>query len=150
MNSHCSSKGLNDAKRLRKRYRAEKRFRIYGVCGIALALFFLVVLFVSITSVGWSTIGQTKIKLDINLPTLNLDYEYVVKKALFDLFPQVTSRNDRRLLLALLSTHAAYELEEAIDKQPERTAPSFELWVSASGTIDQINKGRGKPEIVQP
>jgi phosphate transport system permease protein len=50
---------------LKRRYRAERRFKIYGVVAIALSLAFLALLFVTIIGKGYSAFQQTEIKLDI-------------------------------------------------------------------------------------
>ena len=53
-------------KKLRKRHRAEQRFRMYGIAAILFAIAFLVFLFGSIFSKGWTAFLQTSIKLPID------------------------------------------------------------------------------------
>ena len=75
---------------LARRYRTEKRFRLYGLIAIAVSLIFLSLLFISIGAKGYSTLFQTFIKLDIffdpailrqdSLATAN--YQGLVKQSL--------------------------------------------------------------------
>ena len=50
---------------LKRRYRAERRFKLYGVTAIVLSLAFLALLFITIVGKGYSAFRQTEIKLDI-------------------------------------------------------------------------------------
>ena len=49
----------------RRRHAAERRFRFYGIAAILFALGFLVFLFASIVSQGWSAFLQTSIQLPV-------------------------------------------------------------------------------------
>ena len=51
---------------LKKRYRAEKRFRFFGLSSIILALSFLCVLLVNIFTNGLSAFSRTEILLNVN------------------------------------------------------------------------------------
>ena len=50
---------------MRRRRRAEVRFQLYGLAAIAIGLGFLVILFTSIISNGWTAFFQTSIELPI-------------------------------------------------------------------------------------
>src|SRR5271165_7178128 len=67
--------GSDAGTRLRARYRAERRFRLYGICSIAIALVFLAVLLGSIVLQGYSAFVQTRIALPIafNAETIDPD-----------------------------------------------------------------------------
>ena len=106
-------------KNLAKRYRAEKRFRVYGIASICFGLFCLLFLFTDIVSKGMrgffyhyvpmtvnldaDTLGIT----DINDPAqiLAADYATAVKKSVYDLFG-VTSRKDKRFARDLIAVEA--------------------------------------------
>ena len=141
-------------KLLKKRYRAEKRYRLYGVCAIALALFFLASLFFSIGSVGWTAISQTKIKLDFNLPLASSaangqvkDYSLAVKAAMRNLFPETQTRDEKKMLYGLLSSHAEYELAELLNGQAAREG-KVSLWLSADDRVDQLIKEKIQPQLM--
>ena len=137
------------ARRLKKRYRAEKRFRLYGLCAVLLALFFLASLFISIGSVGWTAISQTKIRLDLNLSLSSsssdqhaTDYTRSVKAALHSLFPEAQTRAEKKMLYALLSPHAGYEVSELVDSAAALKTTTISLWLSADDKVDQLIKGK--------
>ena len=52
---------------LKRRYAAERRFRLYGLASILLALAFMLLLFTGIFGKGWSAFQQTQINLAIDL-----------------------------------------------------------------------------------
>lgn len=58
---------------LAKRRRAEKRFRAYGLASIVLGLCFLLVLFTSIISNGYSAFIYTNVSLDVPLDAQLID-----------------------------------------------------------------------------
>src|SRR6185295_1024926 len=53
------------ARGLKARYRAEMRFKLYGLAAVSLGLLFLAVLFISIISKGWSAFRQTYVQLEV-------------------------------------------------------------------------------------
>lgn len=50
---------------LKKRYKAERRFRLYGILAIAGSLLFLTLLFASIIGKGYTAFQQTFVELDV-------------------------------------------------------------------------------------
>ncbi|MGK0229202.1 MAG: phosphate transport system permease protein, partial [Gammaproteobacteria bacterium] len=54
---------------LRKRYAAEKRFKLYGIVAIGASIGFLFILLFSIVSKGLPAFKQTYLKLDVSLTT---------------------------------------------------------------------------------
>ena len=83
---------------LKRRYRAERRFRIYGIVAISLSLAFLALLFVTITGNGYTAFLQTEIRLDVHFDPAQFEdeliadanYLAIVKAALRSLFPRNT------------------------------------------------------------
>src|SRR5690606_32793818 len=61
--------------RLRRRYAAERRFRLYGVLAIALAIGVLGILLVSIVSKGNTAFVQAEIGLDLTFDPEVIDPE---------------------------------------------------------------------------
>jgi len=72
-NSPARSKPNFSDVHLRKRYRAELRFKSYGIAAIAAALAMLAILLSSIVSTGLSAFFQTEIALDVQLDRSVLD-----------------------------------------------------------------------------
>src|SRR5579859_2636235 len=65
--------GSDAEKHLKARYRAEKRFRAYGLVSIAIALFFLAILLGSIVPRGASAFTQTFIQLPVTFDAELID-----------------------------------------------------------------------------
>jgi len=142
---------------LAKRYRKERRFRLFGLAAIVASLLFLVLLLGSIGAKGWTAFQQTHIRLDVffdpavldvkNLATAN--YANLVKEAVFVLFPQVEGRQDKRLLAKMVSGGAAFELQRMVVSNPELIGTTKSLWVIAKDEVDMFVKGyipRNVPE----
>jgi len=96
-------------RRLQRRYRAERRFRLYGIAAIASALLFLAVLLVTIVVHGASAFVETRLLLPISFDAATLDpdrahdkatlsgadYRALVNQGLVTLFPELA--DDRAL-----------------------------------------------------
>ncbi|WP_287371753.1 phosphate ABC transporter permease PstA [Prosthecochloris sp.] len=144
-------------RRLAQRYRKEKRFKLYGLFSIILSIVFLGVLLTSIVSNGYSAFFQTYIKLDVVLDTTMLDrenlrksnFQGIIKQSITKLYPEVRDRKSKRELYALFSSGAAFQLREAVLKDPELVGKTISLWVPADDDVDMLVKGhskRGLPE----
>jgi len=141
--------------RVRRRYRAEKRFRAYGIISIVLALSFLAILFVTVIGKGYSAFTQTEILLPIQLDPAVLgiegapdeakissaNYGAAVKAAIRAEFPEVSGRRDLRQLYELVSSSAGYELRALALKDPALIGTTRDVWVPASDDIDVLVKG---------
>jgi phosphate transport system permease protein len=149
--------------RLRRRYAAERRFRLYGASAICLAILMLGILLVTIVGKGYSAVLQTQVALDVVLDpaeidpagtrdraTLaNADYAKLIKNALYARFPDVTSRQDKRVLNDLVSSGATYELRDAILANPSLIGTTQRLWLTASDDIDMLSKGHIPRDVVE-
>ena len=146
-------------KRLARRYTFERWFQRLGILSITLALAFLAFLFISIFSKGYSAFEQTKIRLDIDLTTpeftqaikdrnlAKVNFTGAVKKSLFTLFPDVSSRADKRALLRIMSSAAPFELQEILMEKPHLVENTISIWLSADDEVDQFIKGRVNQEL---
>jgi phosphate transport system permease protein len=134
---------------LARRYRAERRFKAYGFSAIVLSLAFLSLLFINIVSKGYTAFQQTFVQLDIyfdpevlsdgNLATA--DYPGLVKRALRNMFPEVTGRSETRLLYSLVSSGAAFELQRMVMENRSLVGQSRAVWVPADDDVDMLMKG---------
>ena len=141
---------------LRRRYRAERRFRLYGMLAVAVGLGFVVFLFSSIISTGWTVFQQTYLKLEIQYaeevidPEGNrspdeigrADYSALVKAAIREAFPEVEGRSNLRSLYRLTSDGAQFDLRERILADPELIGTTESLWILADDRVDLLMKGR--------
>ena len=144
----------NKAK-LRKRARAEWRFRAYGILSLlfaAAALFFLVS---TIVTSGHTAFFRTTIELEFLLDPeeLGIDtpytreslltgaYHTTAKRSLYRLFPEVSTRSGKRALSKMLSPGAELDLREYVVAHPEKIGQSVTLEVPVSSDYDQLYKG---------
>lgn len=148
-------------KGLAGRYRAEKRFRFYGLASIFISLGFLSFLFISIISDGYSSFQQTQMQLDFHVdPSFfedsalkTADYGGLIKEALRSRFPDVKGRSEKRNLYRLASSGAAFELRERVLSDQDVIGKDLTLWVPADDNVDMLLKGhirRDVPESDRP
>lgn len=142
--------------RVQRRKAGERRFRMYGVAALGVSLFFLVLLFASIISKGWSAFGQTFVRLDVDFTTdvlvpdgdrspdalATADYPALVKNAIWALFPDVESRGERRELQELVSAGAGFDLRDLVLGEPSVIGTQRTVWVPASAYADGVLKGQ--------
>ncbi|MCP4039910.1 MAG: phosphate ABC transporter permease PstA [bacterium] len=142
-------------KRLTKRHRAEKRFRLYGLSAIVLALAVLAVLFVSIFVGGFPAFSRAVVALEFNLDPAVIDpsgertaesigradYQGLVKQTLREVFPEVSGRKDKRSLYKLVSSGAAYEVRERLIEDPTLIGSTVTIEVPLSDEADRYLGG---------
>ncbi len=140
---------------LSKRYRAERRFKLYGLCAILISFIFLALLFVSIVGKGYSAFFRTLIQLDItfdpevvtraNLSKAN--YSGLVKKSLRQLFPDVSGRSDKRQLYGLVSSGGAFQIRRMAMDDPGVIGKTVSFWVPADDDVDILMKGQMERDV---
>jgi phosphate transport system permease protein len=142
--------------RIRRRYAAERRFRLYGVLAIGFAVFMLGFLAVTVVVQGYSAFWQTRIALDVMIDPAKVDpqntrlpeslaqgdYQAVVRDSLRGLFPAVESRADRRALNDFLSNAAGMDVMRLVAADPALVGTTQRIEVLASTDIDMLAKGR--------
>jgi phosphate transport system permease protein len=140
---------------IKRRYAAERRFRLYGQLAVIAAIAMLAVLLVSIVGRGYTAFYQTAISLDVHLDPAKIaadgktdpetlmaaDYQGLVKDTLKDMFPEVTSRGDRRNLYALVSNSAGDVIRQAVLANPAIIGTTQRFTVPADDKIDMLHKG---------
>jgi len=140
---------------LKRRYAAEKRFRMYGFLSIMVALLFLVFLFIAIAGKGYSAFQQSYLRLSVTLDAgefgaqpagrealLAANYSGLIKSAVRELFPEVTGRSDKRALTRLVSPGAAYRLRDRVMADPDLVGQTIEVWLPANDDVDMYIKGQ--------
>ena len=137
---------------LRQRHRKEALFRLFGFLATAVGVLFLAVFFFSLFAKGASAFKQTFVELDIEFsrellaPGGELDLKYadfdgLVRNALWQVFPEVTDRTERRELSRLVSAAAGFQLRDAISQSPDLLGMELSVWVPASADVDMFIKG---------
>jgi phosphate transport system permease protein len=155
------------AKGLKRRYRAEWRFKLYGLTAVMAGIVFVMFLFYSIVSKGYSSFQQAFVQMTVYYDPEVIDpeggrgedtlrganYAVLVRAALGEQFSQVEGRQERRQLAALMSTDAAYELQRRVLADPKRIGSRETLWLLVSDEVDQYLKGhitRAEAESSRP
>jgi len=142
---------------LQKRYAREKRFQFYGRAAVMVGFVFLAMLVLDITIKAMPAFSVTEIKLEVALDRASLElpakgeisqqmisainFGGVIKKALRDAFPEITSRKQKKLLYRLVSGGAEFDLADRLSADPELVGnDSLALWVKADDDIDTFYK----------
>jgi phosphate transport system permease protein len=135
--------------RLRQRRRADTRLWLLGLGAVGVALALLLVLLGSIVIASWTAWTQTSIRLDVTVPTdavnpedpFRARYSSFVDQALFDLFPDVDTPEEQRLIRSMASNGAQFFVRDRVVAEPALIGDSFSIWVPAADPIDQLHKG---------
>ncbi len=135
---------------LARRRRREQRFRRLSFSAVMLSLGFLVLLFASIISNGWPAFLRTDILLDVHFDREVLDvnslvkanYGKLVKQSMREVLPDITSRRDKRELYKLVSSGAAYALQNMVVADPTLIGKTVSMWLPADDLTDMLLKGR--------
>ena len=145
---------------LKGRYSAEKRFKLYGVFAVSLALGAVIFLLFTIFSTGYSAFWRTEFQVEIQF---NGDYlgitqessDQEVREANFlGLFRKNLAeqnndvpRRELRKLFAMFSESAAADLREMVIQNRSILGTTQKLKVLASSSVDMIVKGQAPREI---
>ena len=136
-------------RRVKRRYRAEARFRAYGMGAILFAALFLVILLADIGLKAIPAFTQTRLQLDLPVSAEFVnpekpatgDFDAVVRDGLKALFPAVSTRAERKALSNILSSGAADYLRDAVVADPQIIGKSVSVPVLLSSDADLYLKG---------
>ena len=148
---------------LKSRLAKEKRFQIYGIFSIIIALSLLSLLFISIISKGYTAFNETRIQLPINFDQKILDpnntkewktirkanFNKLVRNAIDEILPGVEDRNNKKKLYKLISSSAEYKLRSIVQENLSVIGTKEKIWVLADDDVDMLIKGyinRNLPE----
>jgi phosphate transport system permease protein len=148
-----TSRTKNNVQRsLRRRYRSERRFRLFGMAAVCAAMAFLLFFFVTIISNGASAFTQTHMRLDFKAPAEfpeawgvpeleGLSFRGFVRDSLRAQFPSVSERASLKDLNRLISPGAAYVLRDKLMANPELLRGGLSIWLPADDEVDMLLKG---------
>ena len=137
-----------------KRYKAEKRFQYYGIAAVTFGIFCVLFLFTDIITKGIGAFSQTYVKMDIHFDAeyLNItstsneaqiksaNYGGLMKKNLRDMYPQFSSRREKKELYSIVSTDSSYQLRDIALKSPETIGKTVSIWLIADDDVDVYYK----------
>ena len=147
--------------RVKARYRAESRFRFYGLAAIGITAIFLVVVLTDIVIKGLPAFTQNVLQMKVNIAasevdpkgTRNIadiragDFQALVRDALRAEFPDAQDSRARRQLDSILSTGAADYLRERVVADPSLIGQTITVPVLISSDGDLYFKGVGTKVI---
>jgi phosphate transport system permease protein len=140
----------------RKRHAAEFRFRLYGLLAIGVSLGFLVMLFTSIVTKGYTAFQQSSIRLNINFDAAEIspsgqrtsdelwqaNYAKLANNALYTLLgANADNRAERREVTGMLSRGIDSQLRSMVLADPTIIGQTREVWLLAHGNVDALVKG---------
>ncbi|MET0413932.1 MAG: phosphate ABC transporter permease PstA [Polyangiaceae bacterium] len=146
---------------MRRRLLIERWFRRLGLAAILLGVSAVVVLFLSILGKGYTALQQTHIRLDVTFdpsalgvgaqPTRDelarADFAALIRQALSKEFPDVQERSQRRLLNALVSSGASFDLRRQLLDDPKLLGQSASVWLTADDDVDMLVKGHARADL---
>jgi phosphate transport system permease protein len=142
---------------LARRQRRQTMVKALGLGAISIAFAALALLIGSIVMSGYQAFVQTHVTLTIFIDPEEVDperldrggYDDLILAALQDRFPDVTDRDDRKLLKALVSDGGPFTLRDRVVADPALIGQSVTLTMPVSDPFDQLAKGlvdRATPE----
>ena len=147
-------------RRIRRRYAAERRFRLLGLGAVLLSAGFLAFLLVSMLASGLSGFTRTELRLTVDFPRSGLRLDPAVLRAGGPAADAALAEADIDGAAAaaaqaafgpggprLLSDGAWLSVRDAIKADPAILRRRAALWVPASTGIDLAAKGRGDAEM---
>ena len=146
--------------RIKKRHRAEARFKLYGLVSIILALTFVGFLVFTIFSKGSDAFSKTTIKVNVSfnaeilsLPT-NPSLEDIQDADYYDLALESINKllltsnpDDEKLLKKLFSPDFDLEIKNYLVKNPDLINQTQDINLTSSDDIDQLFKGNFPRDI---
>ncbi|WP_114007593.1 phosphate ABC transporter permease PstA [Cohaesibacter intestini] len=151
---------------LKKRYASETRFRLGGVAAIAMGILFLIILFWSIVSKGYTAFEQTQVRLDLYLDEQVIDpsgnrsrselqrairYNKIIEPAFYRALgidpKDKTKRKEMREAKKLISRGAAIEIRDMVLNDPSLIGSRKTMWLLADGDVDSFVKGQISRDI---
>ncbi|MBL4822310.1 MAG: phosphate ABC transporter permease PstA [Colwellia sp.] len=143
---------------LKKRHRKEKRFKRIGLFSVLFGFLLVITLIGDITSKALPAFHQHWVKLEVNYQAswLNIEettaqslnakqmkkanYRNVLKKSLYQMFPEVSGRKDKRQLGKLFSSNAEFTLKDNLIAAPQLFDKQTHIWVRLDDDVDSYLK----------
>jgi phosphate transport system permease protein len=145
--------------RIKARYRAEARFKLYGLVAIGLTALFLVLVLTDVLRKGLPAFTQHDLALTVTVDPAEIDpqgtrdpaviasgdFQALVRNQLRSMFPDVRDRMGRRQLDGILSTGAADTLRRRVVADPALVGQAVQISALLSDDADLYYKGNVTP-----
>lgn len=138
---------------LKRRYYTEAGLKIVSAGSVLMGSLFLLIFFVTLIDLGKGTFVQTYIKLDVELAPeefatgtaqeaiMNANYRKMIYDSLHNIFPDLNTRQEKKVLYSLISGDAEYELAAMVKEKPELIGRTIEFQATADDEVDLYAKG---------
>jgi phosphate transport system permease protein len=140
---------------LKRRYAKEQRFRRLGLGAVILGLLFVGALFADIVSKGYTAFVQSHVELEVYFDPAVIDpegrrdmqaiaradFRKIAREPLAQLFPEVSSRGDKRALYGMLSSGAPFQLLDMVKANPGLIGSRQKVDLLLDDDIDMLVKG---------
>ena len=146
--------------RIRRRYAAERRFKLTGLFAVLLSAGFLAFLLVTMMANGLQGFTQAQVKVELNFPASSLFVDPAALEgpnaeaalAAADVDAVVRTAVERQYGpdgAKLLASDAFLRVRDAIMEDPSLLSRSHSFWLPASSEIDLAAKSDASPEQEQ-
>ncbi len=146
----------------KKRLRAEERFKWYGRLALALAVLMLVLLLGSLIQRGWTGFVQSQARINIifdkaalgltesdSLENLSSSsYNILLRNALKQRFPEVTTPKELRDLYGIFGNKAGLSLKTILEADNSLLGQQKEVWLPLSSDADLYLKKSGSEQNI--
>jgi phosphate transport system permease protein len=141
---------------IRRRNRAEWRFRAYGLLAVSVGIAFVLFLFGTIVGQGASVFRQAYVQLEVLLDPevvdpegtrdrevlLSADYQALIRASLRERFPEVEGRRNLRELYSIVSSAAFIDLQRRVVADPSLLGQRLRFELLVDDAVDSLLKGR--------
>ncbi len=138
--------------RLARRQMSELLFRAVGISALSISVLSLLLLLGTLLPKGLPAFRRTEITAPVFLdPELlgtstgddlsSADFVGIANSAIYQLFPEVTDRRQKKALRALLSPLAEITIRDYFRDHPSSIGTTIELSLPLSSNLDQLHKG---------
>jgi len=134
---------------LTKRHKKETRFKWLGRLAVFFGFMLVFVLIADITSKALPAFHQHWVALDINYDSnwlsiedtsdsnlKSANYRKVLKNSLYQMFPSVTGRSDKRKLSQMVSSNAEFTLKDNLRATPSLIDRQTRVWFRFDDDVD--------------
>jgi phosphate transport system permease protein len=138
---------------LKKRYRKEKTFKLFGQLSILFGFIVVIILIGDITRKALPAFHQHWVKIDVEYSKdwlgvtstepealLGANYRKALKRSVYGMFPEVTKRKDKKRLFKLLSGDAEYSFRNNLIETPSLLGQKMAMWVMLDDDVDSYLK----------
>ncbi len=138
---------------LKSRHKKESRFKALGFGAVLLGFLAVIALLSDITFKAIPAFHQHWVKIDVAFTGewLNIDsadqqslqsanYRKALKRSLYQAFPEVKGRKDKRKLFAMFSTNAEFTIKDFLLENPDQFNTTAAVWVRFDDDVDTYLK----------